>query len=47
MEENRDRISIVTAEVEQETKKILNENIYKIILYGSYARGDCFIWIKN
>lgn len=40
MEKSKDEIDIITAEVVEETKKILKENIYKIVLYGSYARGD-------
>lgn len=40
MEVNRDKNSIITAEVVQESPKILKDNIYRIILYGSYARGN-------
>lgn len=33
-------INIITAEIVDETKRLLKEKIYKIMLYGSYARGD-------
>lgn len=37
---NENEINIITAEIIDETKKLLKEKIYKIVLYGSYARGD-------
>ena len=36
----KDEINIVTSKVVDELLKQLSENVYKIILYGSYARGD-------
>jgi predicted nucleotidyltransferase len=33
-------VQTVTSEVVAETKNILKDDIYKIVLYGSYARGD-------
>ncbi|MCM1282571.1 MAG: nucleotidyltransferase domain-containing protein [Muribaculaceae bacterium] len=33
-------INAITAEIVEETRKLLKGNIYKILLYGSYARGD-------
>lgn len=37
---NEDELRVITEEIVNETKKILKEDIYKIILYGSCARGD-------
>lgn len=36
----KDEINIVTSKVVDELLKQLSENVYKVILYGSYARGD-------
>jgi predicted nucleotidyltransferase len=33
-------VQTVASEVVAETKNILKDDIYKIVLYGSYARGD-------
>lgn len=33
-------ITLILNLVVKETKKILGDNLYSIILYGSYARGD-------
>jgi predicted nucleotidyltransferase len=33
-------VQTVTAEVVEETKNLLKDDLYKIVLYGSYARGD-------
>jgi predicted nucleotidyltransferase len=33
-------VRTVTSEVLEETKNLLKEDLYKIVLYGSYARGD-------
>lgn len=33
-------INMITAEIVDETKRLLKEEVYKIMLYGSYARGD-------
>jgi predicted nucleotidyltransferase len=35
-----DLVQTVTSEVVAETRSILKDDIYKIVLYGSYARGD-------
>jgi predicted nucleotidyltransferase len=35
-----DLVQTVTSEVVEETKNLLQDDIYKIVLYGSYARGD-------
>lgn len=35
-----DVVSIVTSEVVEQVLETINENVYKIYLYGSYARGD-------
>lgn len=40
MKKSRHEINAITSEVVEETKKLLKENVYKIVLYGSYARGD-------
>lgn len=37
---NKNEINIITAKIIDEAKKLLKEDIYKIVLYGSYARGD-------
>lgn len=37
---SENEISTITAEIVDETQKLLKENIYKIVLYGSCARGD-------
>lgn len=33
-------ISAITTEIVDEARRMLKENIYKIVLYGSFARGD-------
>jgi predicted nucleotidyltransferase len=33
-------LKTVTSEVLEETKTIFKDDLYKVILYGSYARGD-------
>lgn len=35
-----EEINMITAEVVDEVLKILESDVYKIVLYGSYARGD-------
>lgn len=35
-----ERISIVTSEVVEQVLELLQDDVYKIYLYGSYARGD-------
>lgn len=40
MKKNRDEITTITKEVVETIMKLLNEDVYKIVLYGSYARGD-------
>lgn len=40
MGKNRNEIRNIATEIVEETKKLLKEDIYKIVLYGSYARGD-------
>ena len=37
---NENEIDMITAKIVDEAKKLLREDIYKIVLYGSYARGD-------
>jgi predicted nucleotidyltransferase len=37
---SNDLVQTVTSEVVKETKNLLQDQIYKIVLYGSYARGD-------
>ncbi|MCM1106388.1 MAG: nucleotidyltransferase domain-containing protein, partial [Blautia sp.] len=37
---SENEINAITAEIVEETRKLLKGNIYKILLYGSYARGD-------
>ncbi len=38
--EKRDELNIVTKEVVDAVLDLLKEKVYKIVLYGSYARGD-------
>lgn len=35
-----DQITIITKEIVDEVIQLLQDNVYKIVLYGSYARGD-------
>lgn len=35
-----DQIMIITKEIVDEVIQLLQDNVYKIVLYGSYARGD-------
>lgn len=37
---NQEQIQTITKEIVDEVIQILQENVYKIVLYGSYARGD-------
>ena len=37
---SEDEIKTIIAEIIGQTKSLLKESIYKIVLYGSYARGD-------
>ena len=37
---NDELLNIVTAEVVEQVVELIKEDIYKIYLYGSYARGD-------
>lgn len=37
---NENELRAITAEIVDETKKLLKEDVYKIVLYGSCARGD-------
>lgn len=37
---NTDELNAITDQVVDEVTKLLKNDIYKIILYGSYARGD-------
>lgn len=37
---SKNEIRIITEEIVDETRKLLKDNIYKIVLYGSCARGD-------
>lgn len=39
-QKNMDEVDMITAEIVDEVLKILKESVYKIVLYGSYARGD-------
>lgn len=36
----REQISIITNEIVDEVIHLLQDKVYKIVLYGSYARGD-------
>lgn len=36
----REQINIITKEIIDEVIQLLQDNVYKIVLYGSYARGD-------
>ncbi len=36
----REQINIITKEIVDEVIQLLQDNVYKIVLYGSYARGD-------
>lgn len=36
----REQINIITKEIVDEVIQLLEDNVYKIVLYGSYARGD-------
>lgn len=40
LKKSEKELKSITAEVVNETKKVLKEDIYKIVLYGSCARGD-------
>lgn len=37
---SENELRVITEEIVNETKKLLKEDIYRIILYGSCARGD-------
>lgn len=37
---SRNEINTITAEIIEEIRKLLKGDIYKIVLYGSCARGD-------
>ena len=37
---NRNEVNMITTEIVDEVLKILKDYVYKIVLYGSYARGD-------
>lgn len=37
---NEDELRAITEEIVSETRQLLKDNIYQIILYGSCARGD-------
>ena len=37
---SENEINAITAEIVEEIRKLLRGDIYKIVLYGSYARGD-------
>ena len=36
----REQINVITKEIVDEVIHLLQKNVYKIVLYGSYARGD-------
>lgn len=36
----REQLNIITKEIVDEVIQLLQDNVYKIVLYGSYARGD-------
>lgn len=36
----QEQISIITNEIVDEVIQLLQDKVYKIVLYGSYARGD-------
>lgn len=40
MAEPREQINIIAKEIVDEVIQLLHNNVYKIVLYGSYARGD-------
>lgn len=35
-----EEINLITAEIVDEVLRLLKDDVYKIVLYGSYARGD-------
>ena len=35
-----DDINIITKEIVEDVLELFKEKVYKIVLYGSYARGD-------
>lgn len=37
---NENELRVIAEEIVNETRELLKDNIYKIILYGSCARGD-------
>lgn len=37
---SQEQIQTITKEIVDEVIQLLQENVYKIVLYGSYARGD-------
>ena len=37
---SEDEINAILAEIVDETKALLKKDLYRIVLYGSYARGD-------
>lgn len=37
---NQKQIDMITKEIINEVLHLLRDNVYKIVLYGSYARGD-------
>lgn len=40
LKKNENEISTIITEIVVEVRKLLKENIHKIVLYGSCARGD-------
>ncbi len=36
----REQINVITKEIVDEVIQLLHDKVYKIVLYGSYARGD-------
>lgn len=38
--QSQEQIHVITKEIVDEVIQLLQENVYKIVLYGSYARGD-------
>lgn len=36
----KDQLNVITKEIVDEVIRLLQDDVYKIVLYGSYARGD-------
>ena len=36
----KDKVQVITASVMESVFALLSDKLYKVVLYGSYARGD-------